>query len=133
MPTLENVMQNYMGCNQMMFGRRVRFGITYKTNQRSFEIYARKCMHNLKVCVQSENLEGAIAIELTKHKVFLVSKIDKVMMFDSENFKQIGSIPITLLITETREPNQVIGITSSQDQKMLAIISGKNLVMSEQK
>ena len=31
-PTLENVMANYMGCTQMMFGSRVRYGITYKTN-----------------------------------------------------------------------------------------------------
>lgn len=39
MPNLENVMYNYMGCNQMMFGRRVRNGVTYKTNQRSFDVY----------------------------------------------------------------------------------------------
>lgn len=70
-------------------------------------------MHNLKVCVQNENMEGAIAIELTKFKVFLVSKFDKVMIYDSENFRQVGQIPVTLLITETREPNEVIGITCS--------------------
>ena len=116
-----------------MFGKRVRYGITYKSNQKSFEIYTRKCMHNLKVCVQNQNLEGAIAVELTKLKVFLVSKIDKVVMYDSESFNKVGTIPITLLITETREPNEVIGITYSLDQKYLAIISGKNLVMGEQK
>ena len=31
-PKLENVMFNFMGCNQMMFGSRVKYGITYKTN-----------------------------------------------------------------------------------------------------
>lgn len=30
MPKLENVMFNYMGCNQMMFGSKVRYGISYK-------------------------------------------------------------------------------------------------------
>ena len=117
----------------MMFGKRVRYGLTYKSNQRSFEIYTRKCMHNLKVCVENSNLEGAISVELTKYKVFLVSNIDKVLMYDCDNFKQVGSLPIALLVTETREPNEVIGITYSQDQKWLAIISGKNLVMDEQK
>lgn len=29
-PKLENVMYNYMKCTMMMFGRRVRYGITYK-------------------------------------------------------------------------------------------------------
>ena len=32
MPNLENVMYNFMQCSQTMFGTRVRFGITYKTN-----------------------------------------------------------------------------------------------------
>lgn len=31
-PIFENVMANYMGCNQMMFGSKVRYGVTYKTN-----------------------------------------------------------------------------------------------------
>lgn len=31
-PMLENVMANFMGCSEMMFGSRVRYGITYKTN-----------------------------------------------------------------------------------------------------
>lgn len=35
-PILENVMFNYMGCNNLMFGSKVRYGISYKTNQRSF-------------------------------------------------------------------------------------------------
>ena len=66
MPTLENVLYNYMGCNQMMFGSKVRYGITYKTNERSFDIYRRKYMHNLKVNVDSGNLEGAFGLSLPK-------------------------------------------------------------------
>ena len=49
MPILENVMANYMGCNQMMFGSKVRYGVTYKTNQKSFDIYRRKYWHEFKV------------------------------------------------------------------------------------
>lgn len=41
-PMLENVMYNYMGCSQMMFGPRVRFSITFKTSAKSFSIYQRK-------------------------------------------------------------------------------------------
>ena len=32
MPTLENVMNNFMNCTQMLFGSKVRYGITYKSN-----------------------------------------------------------------------------------------------------
>ena len=90
MPDLENVMYNYMGCNQMMFGRRVRYGITYKSNQRSFDIYRRKYMHNLKVCVNNDNLEGSFGIALESMNCFLVTNIDKVIMYDSDTFQQIG-------------------------------------------
>jgi hypothetical protein len=48
-PYLENVMYNFMKCTQVMFGRRVRYGITYKNNERNFDVYQRKAMHNMKV------------------------------------------------------------------------------------
>ena len=65
--------------------------------------------------------------------MFLVSKGDKVFIFDIDTFKQVGEIPLTLLKTETREKNEIIGMQKSQDDNFLAIISGKNLVMNEQK
>lgn len=54
-------------------------------------------------------------------------------MFDSETFNQCSEIPVKLLDSDTREPNQVIGLQKSKDEKYLAVISGKNLVMDEQK
>ena len=53
MPELENVMHNYMNCNQMMFGSRVRYGITYKTNERSFHVYKRKFTHDFIVNIDN--------------------------------------------------------------------------------
>jgi hypothetical protein len=117
----------------MMFGRRVRNGVTYKTNQKSFDIYQRHSMHNLRVCVNSNDFEGSKAIEIRSSNVFLVTQIDKILMFDSSSFKLCGEIPIKLLVTETREPNQIIGIEKSRDENWLAVVSGKNLVMNEQK
>ena len=54
-------------------------------------------------------------------------------MFDNQDFTRCGEIPIKLLITETREPNEVIGLVKSLDENWVAIISGKNLIMNEQK
>ena len=58
-PELENVMANFMNCNQMMFGSKVRYCITYKTNQKSFDIYRRKYEHDYKVNVVTENYDGS--------------------------------------------------------------------------
>jgi hypothetical protein len=65
--------------------------------------------------------------------MFLVTKIDKVLLFNIKTFEDCGAIPIKLLPTVTREPNEVIGMQKSPDETMVAIISGKNLVMNEQK
>lgn len=53
------------------------------------------------------------------------------ILFDNVYFTKCGIIPITLLKTETREPNEVIGLVKSQDENWVAIISGKNLIMDE--
>jgi len=76
MPKFENVMSNYMNCNQMMFGSKVRYCVTYKTNQKAFDIYRRKYYHDFKVPITDENLEGSIGLELPKHNTYLVSKVD---------------------------------------------------------
>ena len=131
MPTLENVMINYMMCNQMMIGAKKRYSITYKQNERSFDIYQRKFMHNLRVCVDDFNYEGSKAIELPSSNLVLISKIDQVIMLDNQYFNKCGEIPITLLKTETREPNEVIGLVKSRNEDWIAIISGKNLIMTE--
>jgi hypothetical protein len=70
----------------MMFGAKVKYGITYKINQRSFVIYRRKYLHNYQVNVVAENLEGSKGLELKSMDTFLCSKIDKVIMYDSMTF-----------------------------------------------
>jgi hypothetical protein len=105
MAKLENVMYNFMGCNQMMFGSKVRYSVTYKTNQRSFDVFRRKYIHDFKVPMCQENFEGALTLELPKVNCFLVARVDKVMMFDSENFLVFDEIPIKLMPADTREAN----------------------------
>lgn len=110
MPNLENVMNNYMNCTQMMFGKKVKYGITFKTNQKSFSVYRRKYLHNYRVPVVAENLDGSKGLELSNLNVFCVSRIDKITMYDASNFEVKGELPISLLKADTRERNEVIAI-----------------------
>ena len=71
----------------MMFGSKVRYGITYKTNQKSFDIYRRKYEHDFKVpIIVKKDLEAAVALELEKMNSFVVAKIDQIDIYDSESF-----------------------------------------------
>jgi len=110
-PIFENAMFNYMKCNQMMFGSKVKYGVTYKTNQRSFDIYRRKFQHDYKVSISSDNLEGSQGLEISSMNTFLVTNVNKIIMYDTETFQPYGEVPIKLLEdTEHREPNCVMRI-----------------------
>lgn len=93
-----------------MFGKSEKSCITYKINEKSFEIFQRKFLHNLRVCVNGNNYEGAKVIEIASMKMIFVTKIEYLEMYSSKNFKKLGKIHIPLLKTEAREPNEIIGI-----------------------
>ena len=89
-PNLENVMFNYMNCNQMMFGSKVRYCITYKTNQLSFDIYRRKYEHGFKVNVSDQdNLDNCKALPIESMNCILVSKLEKIKFYDFDSYKEI--------------------------------------------
>lgn len=131
MPTTENVMQNYMNCSQMLFGKAVRFCITFKQNQKSFDVFTRQCNHDFKIPIGNEYLEGAIGLELQDSDFFLIAHIDEVTIYDVDTMRKVGVLPINLLHASTREPNQVMSMGKRTDEKHIAIITGKKLVMDE--
>ena len=63
-PILENTIWNYMKCNQMMFGQYVRYCITYKYNQMSFDVHQRKYHHALKAPVIKEDYDKSQGLEV---------------------------------------------------------------------
>ena len=73
MPTLENVMFNFMKCDQMMFGSKVKYGITFKNNSCFFEIYRRKFEHNYQVNAVSKNLDGSRGLPIETMDAFLIT------------------------------------------------------------
>ena len=78
MPVLENSMNNFMKCSQMMFGSQVKYGITYKMNQTSFTVYTRKYTHNFKVNVAQRNYEGSNCLSIKTMDAIIVSNIDEI-------------------------------------------------------
>jgi hypothetical protein len=57
-PIIRNVMNNFMNCSIMMFGPKVKYGITYKSNEQSFDIYRKKYVHDFKVNAVNMDLDG---------------------------------------------------------------------------
>ena len=111
-PTLENVMFNYMNCSQMMFGSLVRYCVTYKTNQKSFDIHRRKFIHDYRLNIVKDNLDGSTGLPIETMNAFLVSKIDVIHFYDVNSFKELVNcrLQIPLFKSETREKNQIISM-----------------------
>jgi hypothetical protein len=89
MPELENVMQNFMNCSQMMFGSKVKYGITYKTNNKSIDIHRRKYEHDFRLNVIEDDLDGSRGLPVDSMNAFLVSKIDTVKFYSIDTFREI--------------------------------------------
>lgn len=86
MPTLENVMQNFMNCSQMMFGKNAKYAITYKTNQKSFDIHRRKFEHDFRVNVVEADLDGSRGLAIESMNAFLVSMVNIIKFYDVDTF-----------------------------------------------
>ena len=80
-------MYNYMQCSQMMFGTKVRYGITYKTNQPGFQVYTRKYYHNFKVAVTQDNFEGARGANLGSMNAYVMCEKTRIGIYDQVTFK----------------------------------------------
>ena len=119
----------------MMFGSRVRYCITYKTNQKSFDIYRRKYEHDFRVNVVEDNLDGSRGLPIESMNAFLVSNLNIIKFYDVDTYQEIkgSQITINLLESKEREPNEIISMIRSQSDDYLAVISGKNLIMNMQK
>jgi hypothetical protein len=119
----------------MMFGSRVRYCITYKTNQKSFDIHRRKYEHDFRVNVVSQDLDGFRGLSVETMNAFLVSRIASIKFFDIDTFEERKEyeIIIPLLQSCERERNEIISMQISKSEQMLAVISGKNLIRNEQK
>jgi len=112
MPELENVMQNFMNCSQMMFGSKVKYGITYKTNNKSIDIHRRKYEHDFRLNVIEDDLDGSRGLPVDSMNAFLVSKNDTVRFFSIDTFREIVEcaikIPLKKVEADEREKNEII-------------------------
>ena len=89
----------------MMIGSHKKYALTYKAGEKSFEIYQRKYLHDLRVCINASNFEGSKAVEIVSSGLILISKVDKIMIFDHEIYTDCGRMPIDLMPSTSREPN----------------------------
>ena len=120
-----------------MFGKKVKYGITYKTNQKSFDVHRRKFEHDFRVNVVEQDLDGSRGLPIDSMNAFLVSKIDTIYFYDIDSFSEIIDCKIKVQLlkkgADEREPNEIITMQISSNEQLLGVITGKNLVMKEQK
>ena len=96
----------------MMFGSKVKYGITYKTNQKSFDVYRRKFEHDFRVTTVELDLDGSRGLPIEDMNAFLITKSDRIEFYDIDTYKEIDEceIIIPLQKSDEREPNEIISM-----------------------
>lgn len=104
----------------MMFGTRVRYGISFKINQPGFMIYTRKYYHNFKVTINNQNHEGALGANIKKQGWYVMGKGSTVGIYDQEKFhcRQEFKAPAN------NDECQVLFITTNRDDSKIGITMG---------
>jgi hypothetical protein len=80
----------------MMFGSRGKYGITYKTNNKSIDIHRRKYEHDFRLTVVEEDLDGSRGLPVESMNAFLVSKKDYVHFYNINTFREIEECKIKI-------------------------------------
>lgn len=132
MPTLENVMYNFMQCSQMMFGPRVRYSITYKANEPGFLIYTRKYYHNFKVAITSKNYEGALGANLGKTNEYVLAEKTKLCIYDNSTFdcKYQVDVP-TARDSKPNASHEILYMGVSKNEEKIGVILGYFLIKDQ--
>ena len=108
-------MYNFMNCSQMMFGSKAHYCVSFKTNQKSFDIYRRKYEHNFQCNVVSKNCDGSLGLQIESINAFLVSETTMIKFYDVDSLKELKECEIKIPVLESvsREPNEIIGMQIS--------------------
>ena len=127
-------MFNYMNCTNMMFGSQVKYCVTYKLNEKSFDIHRKKYEHGFKTIVLDKNLDGSKGLSLETENMFMVSDRKVINFYHSGSYQEIEeqAIEIPLLKSKTREQAEILSMQLSHDDQFLAVVSGRNMIMDEQ-
>ena len=114
----------------MMFGTKVRYGITYKTNQPGFQVYTRKFYHNFKVAVTQENFEGARGSNLGSMDAYVMCERTRIGIYDQVTFKpkQQWNVPTK----SQKDDIQILFLAVSDDQTKIGVALGKVLIKDQQ-
>jgi hypothetical protein len=127
-PTLENCMNNFMQCSQMMFGTRVRYGITFKANQPGFQIYTRKYFHNFKVAITTQNYEGAVGSNLSHMKSYVMAEKTKIGVYDQSTFLPTQTWSIPTKSNNSMDKIEILYMTMSKDEEKIGVALGKFII-----
>ena len=68
-----------------------------------------KYSHDLLCTIIDENLDKSLSIELRRQESFMVTKVDKVVVYDSVTFVERYTIDVDIEESATREKNEIIG------------------------
>ena len=72
----------------MLFGKRVRYCITYTAGEASFTVYTRKYQHTFVPVIQENNFINSTGIVISSMNALVVTQLDKIKFYDINGFEE---------------------------------------------
>jgi len=88
----------------MMFGSKKKYCITYKNNQKSFDVYTRMYEHSFRAPIVEDDFGTSRGLLIPTMNAFLVSKGAIIKTYDIDRFKEYGESEITIPVLKN-DPN----------------------------
>jgi hypothetical protein len=73
----------------------MRYCIPFKLNRANFDIIRKNYVHDLMSTIKHENFDQSLAVEMKHQQQFLVTKVDKIVIYDI-NFEEQYSISLEI-------------------------------------
>lgn len=86
MPYHVGTMFNFIPCSHMLIGLLDQRCIAYKINEKNIRVFMRRHVHGFHHMIHNTNRENCIGKNLTRHRAFLVTNFNEIIVHCAEEF-----------------------------------------------
>ena len=86
MPVLDNVMYNFVGCTNILFGSRSRYCITYKLGLTSISIWRRKYFHSYLAKIDSNSFNDSKGLSVNSQYQYFLTSGKNIQIYDQNSY-----------------------------------------------
>lgn len=112
----------------MIIDNKSNLCFTYKQNQDSFSIIKRRYDHGFHEIIDHQSREGFNGQNYPTKNIFVTSDTNYIYIHAEDTFQIMNRVQVPIAKSDTDDCMEIITSKTSQDESLLAVLVGKNLI-----